>query len=148
MSSTATTSSSNRHGTDVIAAALVQHELAVRSCHGIEVPVPDHALPQAVELRDQVAAALAQDEEPGCAARECARLHLTQCRMWVRRRPSRKRHDAPLLRSALDPGRQRSEVRVPVYGRRSVARFLLGLDGCNGVSRLLLRLREFPDLAL
>ena len=26
--------------------------------------------------------------------------------------------------------------------------FLLGLDGCNGVSRLLLRLREFPDLAL
>ena len=58
MSSTATTSSSNRHGTDVIAAALVQHELAVRSCHGIEVPVPGHVLPQAVELRDQVAAVL------------------------------------------------------------------------------------------
>ena len=33
-------------------------------------------------------------------------------------------------------------------GPRSRARFLLGLDGCNGVSRLLLRLREFPDLAL
>jgi hypothetical protein len=26
-----------------------------------------------------------------------------------------------------------------VHGRRSVARFLLGLDGCDGVSRLLLR---------
>jgi hypothetical protein len=55
MSSTATTSSSIV--TDVIAAALAQHELAVRSRHGIEVPVPDHVLPQAVELRDQVAAA-------------------------------------------------------------------------------------------
>jgi hypothetical protein len=81
------------------------------------------------------------------AAREWARLHLTQCRMWLRR-PSRKRHDAPRLRSALDPGRQRSGVRVPVHGRRSVARFLLGLDGCNGVSRLLLRLSEFPNLSL
>jgi hypothetical protein len=86
-------------------------------------------------------------KNPACEAREWARLHLTQCRMWVRR-PSRKRLDAPRLRSALDPGPQRSGIRVPVLGRRSVARFLLGLDGCYGVSRLLLRLREFPDLAL
>ena len=35
-----------------------------------------------------------------------------------------------------------------MYGRSSVTRFLLGLDGRVGLSRLLLRLREFPDLAL
>ena len=29
----------------------------IRTANGIEVPVPDHVLPQAVELRDQVAAA-------------------------------------------------------------------------------------------
>ena len=72
---------------------------------------------------------------------------LTQCRTWARW-PSRKRHDAPRLMSALGPGRQRGGVRVPVYGRRPVTRFLLGLDGLDGVSRLLLRLPEFPDLAL
>ena len=78
---------------------------------------------------------------------EYARLHLTQCRTRARW-PSRNRHDAPRLRSALRPGRQRGGVRVPVYGRRPVTRFPLGLDGLDGVSRLLLRLREFPDLAL
>jgi hypothetical protein len=41
---------------------------------------------------------------------------LTRCRTCVRR-PSRKRHDAPRLRSALEPERQRSRVRVPLYGR-------------------------------
>ena len=30
----------------------------IRTANGIEVPVPDHVLPQAVELRDQVAAVL------------------------------------------------------------------------------------------
>ena len=63
---------------------------------------------------------------------------------WARW-PSRKRHDAPRLRSALGPQRGLS---TSVRAALGCEKFLLGLDGRVGLSQLLLRLREFPDLAL
>jgi len=63
--------------------------LPQRSCHGIEVPVPGHVLPQAVELRDQVAAVLL-----GCGRESAVVEFGERYRSYSLRRPSARQGNA------------------------------------------------------